>query len=219
MKAELWLTHMVPRRCRWCHRPGAVFCEWCLRRIGQLAPSLQPPPQELPVVFAAGGPHQGVLRAAVLTHKAGSHAGVRTALSALLWRTCAVVATGLRAAGAWQEPVALVPVPPSARRPWRQPVAELLTPPATPGLIAAPCLFTTRRRRPQKGLDAAARARNVEGAFGLDTRKLPPRGSVILIDDVVTTGATLASCVAVLASAGRAPCAAIGVAVAHGGTQ
>lgn len=216
---EAWVTHMVPRRCRGCSRPGALFCLQCLRLIGQMSPSLHPPPQELPLVFAAGGTYHGVLRDAVLLHKAHVQSSVRAALAALLWRTCAAVAPILQATGVWTPPVALVPVPPSVQRPWRLPVAELLTPPATSDLVPSVCLYPSRRRRPQKGLDALARARNVDGAFAVRMARLPVSGSVILVDDVVTTGATLAACCGILAAVGRAPCAAIGVAVAHGGTQ
>lgn len=53
----------------------------------------------------------------------------------------------------------------------------------------------------QVGRDRLARAANVRGAFSVRTTACPRR-AVWLVDDVVTTGATAASCRAVLESAG-----------------
>jgi predicted amidophosphoribosyltransferase len=49
-----------------------------------------------------------------------------------------------------------------------------------------PLLERTRRSTPQRGLDDAARRRNVAGAF----RARSSPGRVLLVDDVYTTGAT-----------------------------
>ncbi|GAA1097319.1 hypothetical protein GCM10009648_40700 [Tsukamurella spumae] len=62
------------------------------------------------------------------------------------------------------------------------------------------------------GLSAAARARNVRGTVRV--RALPGPGTVVLVDDVVTTGATLAESVAVLARRGVSVAAAITLAAA-----
>lgn len=49
-----------------------------------------------------------------------------------------------------------------------------------------------RATAPQSGLDRKARARNLRGAFAADPALRGQR--VLLIDDVMTTGATLAAC-------------------------
>jgi ComF family protein len=66
------------------------------------------------------------------------------------------------------------------------------------GLPVAPLLRRTRGVRPQRGLDAAARRRNVRGAFAA---RAGPR-SLALIDDVYTTGATVDECARALRQAG-----------------
>lgn len=60
-----------------------------------------------------------------------------------------------------------------------------------------------QQRRPvdQAGLGVAARWENLQGAFGAQPRPLP--GAVIVIDDVTTTGATLAEAVRALAAVGH----------------
>ena len=59
-----------------------------------------------------------------------------------------------------------------------------------------------RAGRPQSSLPAAARTANVRSAF---TVVRPVRGdTILLVDDVVTTGATLASVAGVLKRAGAA---------------
>lgn len=63
-------------------------------------------------------------------------------------------------------------------------------------------LQRTRATVPQQGLDAAARQRNLRGAF-VATRALAGE-HVLLIDDVLTTGATARECGRVLQAAGAA---------------
>lgn len=75
------------------------------------------------------------------------------------------------------------------------------------GVAAIPDLLERRRRTPPQGhLGHDARARNVAGAFAVH----PGRGAalagkrVVLIDDVLTSGATVSECVKVLVRGGAA---------------
>jgi ComF family protein len=62
-------------------------------------------------------------------------------------------------------------------------------------------LQRSRRTEAQTELDAVGRRRNVHGAFALCPGLAPP-AHVAILDDVMTTGATLAECASVLKRAG-----------------
>ena len=61
-------------------------------------------------------------------------------------------------------------------------------------------LRRVRRTRPQSGLDASSRRKNLRGAFKARATLMPE--SVLLVDDVMTTGATLNEAAATLRRAG-----------------
>lgn len=68
-----------------------------------------------------------------------------------------------------------------------------------------PVLELLERRRPtekQHRLNRAARLRNLVGAFAVSGGRPAPPGEVILVDDILTTSATLEACAAVLREAG-----------------
>ena len=76
---------------------------------------------------------------------------------------------------------------------------------AAGGPPVAPDCLVRRRRTPSQGrLGALARARNVRGAFALPRRRELAGKRLVLIDDVLTTGATVEECARVLRRAGAA---------------
>ena len=111
----------------------------------------------------------------------------------------------------------IVPVPP------RQPL------PGMPGLplllarrlgavlgipVAAP-LYIKRRGRPQKELTREQRLQNARGAFGCRPGTDLTGRRVLLIDDIITTGATASACALALLQAGAVEVTAVAIAAAE----
>ncbi len=105
-------------------------------------------------------------------------------------------------------PELLIPVPLNWRRRWQRGFnqSELLCRDLSRhfgGLPWSDALVRRRATPAQSALPAGKRRGNVRGAFSV--RHLPPGvRSVVLVDDVMTTGATLAECARVLKRAGVA---------------
>ncbi len=86
----------------------------------------------------------------------------------------------------------------SAARLLRAAGADVVT--TGPGV---PRLRLARRVRDQAGLDRAARAANLDGAFAVRRPLVPGRRTdLLVVDDVLTTGATLAEAARALREAG-----------------
>jgi ComF family protein len=100
----------------------------------------------------------------------------------------------------------LVPMPLHWMRRWHRGFnqSELLAR-ALSRRTGIPVSNAMRRRRstpPQAGLTNAERRTNVAGAFAVRSRKAVEGKHVLLIDDVLTTGATASACASVLKRAG-----------------
>jgi ComF family protein len=80
-----------------------------------------------------------------------------------------------------------------------------------PDLNAA-LLVRTRPTLPQAGLSVSARRENVRGVFALSRQASARNREFVLIDDVMTTGATLSACAAALKKQGAAKVLALTVA-------
>ncbi|WP_374688646.1 ComF family protein [Promineifilum sp.] len=110
---------------------------------------------------------------------------------------------------AWEQPPDLIlPIPLHPRRQRRRGYnqSELLARPLAQALgipFSAAALRRTRHTPPQVGLGPAARADNVKGAFTADPAAVAGR-HVLLIDDVLTTGATMSAAAEALLAAGAA---------------
>jgi predicted amidophosphoribosyltransferase len=202
------LTDLVlPRTCAGCGRPGAVLCRGCAALLAR--PQLATPrrfPAGFPPTVAAGA-YAGPVRPAVVAFKDRGRAELARPLGTALALAVAGVLAGLPEAPA---SVSVVPVPSSAaalrvrgrdhvRELSRRAVAELTAAGVPAAEVSA--LGRSGRVRDSAGLSAAQRRANLSGSFRV--RGAVPPGVIVLVDDVVTSGATLTEAAAVLAATRR----------------
>jgi predicted amidophosphoribosyltransferase len=88
--------------------------------------------------------------------------------------------------------------------PEAQAAVQRLVDPCPLAAVATRVLLRERDTPPQTGLSALERRRNVLGAFVVRDRRRIAGKQVLLVDDVLTTGATADACAAVLRAAGAA---------------
>jgi predicted amidophosphoribosyltransferase len=210
-----WLLDLVvPRRCAGCGSPDAAWCARCDSALRLPFEVVREATAHGPPAYALGR-YAGPARRGVLGVKERG----RRDLVAPLGRALAAALPGLpgvRAGpgGTW----CLVPAPsrPSAARRRGGPhmlalarqCAAALAAAGHPAVVA-PALRLDGRARDSVGLGAAARAANLRGRLCHVAAGAPPPGHpVVLLDDVITTGATAAACTATLSAAGI-PVAAI----------
>jgi ComF family protein len=184
------LAYLFPVPCAGCGAEGRALCRDCAAQL-TAAPRVTVVPGVGPV--AAALEYDGVARAVLLGLKEQGRAGLATALA----EAFAVVVTAALAAA----PDAVIAAVPSSRSARRrrgfEPVRVLAS---RAGIRLSPLFLPARPHAVQKGLGVADRARNLDGVFAL---ACPVRGiRVLLVDDVVTTGSTLAAVAATLRADG-----------------
>lgn len=183
--------------CAGCDAPGTLLCEMC--RDDLLArPVRTSTPEGMPVTAALA--FEGVAARCIRRVKEDGATSLARPLGAAL----AVASEGARA----EHPRALiVPVPTSRaafrRRGYRVP--ELLMRRA--GLSVERVLTQTRRTDDQRELDLEGRRRNVMQS--MRARHARSAAEVLILDDVVTTGATLDEASRALETAGFRVCGAV----------
>lgn len=204
----------VPIECGGCRRPATRWCARCADRVRDDPVRLTPRVASGVPAWAMGRYH-GPLRHAVVEVK--EHR--RTDLVPVLGD---VLARGLMRLAEWgqigvAERLLLVPAPTrrmAARRRGGDPVAAIAAAAAQrlgPRVATARLLVTAAVARDSAGLSAGGRLANLEGAVNVDRTGLAALAAsandaaeVLLVDDVLTTGATAAVAVEVLAGAGIA---------------
>ncbi|GAB3962372.1 hypothetical protein GCM10029978_017740 [Actinoallomurus acanthiterrae] len=208
------LDLVLPQRCAGCDDAGGLLCVACaalLRGPARVCPP-RPVPPGLPRPWAVAA-YTGAVRQMIVAHKERGRTGLARSLGAGL------AAAVRAAAGDTEGPVLLVPVPSSrasVRRRGHDPTLRLARTAAGElaragtAVSVARVLAHRRRVADQSGLTATERAANLAGAL---TAWRDLRGAtVIVVDDVITTGVTLAEAARALRAAGARVCAAAVVA-------
>jgi predicted amidophosphoribosyltransferase len=200
--AEAALDLVVPQQCAGCGAPGVVWCRHCAVACG--GASLRVPGA---VPARAACEHAGPAGRAVVAFKDDQVRRLSRPLSELLARAANDALADARVPRG--VPVWVVPVP-SRRSAVRSRGADhtaVLAGRAArelrrSGIPAHRCpgLEHVRGSRDQVGLTREQRTRNVAGS--LRALDLPP-GVIVVVDDVTTTGATLAEARRALVVAGR----------------
>jgi ComF family protein len=222
---RLGLDAALPQLCPSCREPlgdGAGLCASCWSKLSPIEkpycarlgiPFLYDPGPGLLSMEAMANPpaydraraavrYDEIARALVLAFKFGD----RMDLAPMMGRWMARAGRELL-----PEADVLVPVPLHWRRLWARRFNQAASlSQAVSEVAGVPVLFDTLRRvraTPQQiGLSKAERAGNVQGAFRVPAdRKATIQGrKVILIDDVLTSGATVDTCARALLKAGAA---------------
>jgi ComF family protein len=208
-----WLDLVLPPRCGSCLEPGTWLCDRCRSGIRRPAEPLCPRcGRELGFTgeSCSGCSH---LRHLASVHSLGLYEGPLERLVHRFkyqgWRCLAGSLSGLLLDSLAGQPapaglILAVPLHPQRERERGFNQAELLAARLRRRLGVPPAggrLLRTRPTPPQVGQDRVRRRQNVAGAFSW-SGKSPSRQPVLLVDDVITTGATLEACAGAMRSAG-----------------
>lgn len=207
----------LPPVCAGCGTEGAMLCLRCLRPLAARVDRPGGTPLGLPSDVPAPllqlewcAPFAGPVRRALHALKYGGERRLAVPLGGAL-------AARWRQAGAGGDLLVPVPVHAERARDRGYDQAVLLAAAAASSLRIPSASVLERRRATvaQYHLNRSARAENVAGAFRLrdaEARRAVAGGWVVLVDDIVTTGATLAACAEALLGAGAVAVSAVTVA-------
>ncbi|MGW2561631.1 ComF family protein [Streptomyces sp. NPDC001514] len=192
---------VLPVACSGCGRPRTPLCEECAWQLAGRGPRRVrpcPEPAGLPVVFAAAR-YENAVRAVLLAHKERGALGLAGPLGGAL---AGAVRAAVPDALGGPEPLVLVPMP-SARRAVRargHDAAHRVAV-AAAGVLrrsgtyacALPVLRQCRAVADQSGLTARRRLLNMAGALEVvpGAGRLLEGRRAVLVDDLMTTGASL----------------------------
>jgi ComF family protein len=229
--AESVFSVLFPSDCRICLSPlkriaNLPVCEACLESIARLDGTLCAICGELLFAQLSGGGNDPVCglcrRATPRFRKAVAFGAYRDALRELIHilkyqrvrsaasRLGQLLGQAVGKAGLAASPMLLVPVP-LARRKQRtrgfnqaEEIARsfLRSQPGSRIQLEATLLTRTRETTSQTGLTRTQRQANLRGAFSVSRPEKLQGRSILLVDDVLTTGATAGECTRILLRAG-----------------
>jgi len=200
------LALVWPTVCVACGAPDRECCDACRAELDRLAGSVTRVHTAAGVAAYVAGPYEGPRRALLLAHKHGG----RTGLARQLGAQCSAPLRAALHCARGPAPPLLVPIP---SRPARvrqrgyhhveQFARAALRTLAAPRPTLCRALRVLPGRRPQVGLSLDERLQNAARVAVRGRARRVVRGrEVILIDDIVTTGATLHGAARALTAAG-----------------
>ncbi len=212
------LDLILPLECGGCGAPSTRWCDACAVELSVAAdkPHVVNPRVDPQVPVFALGRYAGARRQVILAMKERG----RGDLVAPLSRALAIGVHRLLVWGMVETPLTIVPAPTrrsAARRRGGDPVTRMArlaaaAVPERPDITVVQALRMKALARDSVGLGTAARERNIAGRVLL--RGARPRTEVVLVDDVVTTGATARESVRILQAAGVRVAAVLAIAAA-----
>ncbi|OBH65432.1 phosphoribosyltransferase [Mycobacterium intracellulare] len=209
------LDLILPAECGGCGAPSSRWCEACATELAVRPdePHVVNPRIDAGVPVFALGRYANARRQAILALKEHGRAD----LVAPLARALALGVHRLLSWGILDTPLTIVPAPTrrsAARRRGGDPVLRLARAAVAqhPEIAVAHALRIKALTRDSVGLGTAARERNITGRVVLCGR--PPPADVMVVDDIVTTGATARESVRVLQAAGVRVVAVLALAAA-----
>ncbi|MEU0495672.1 ComF family protein [Mycobacterium sp. NPDC006124] len=194
------LDLVLPLECGGCAAPGTRWCPTCAQSfvVHTDEPIVVSPRLDPGVPVFSLGRYAGSRRAAIIAMKEHGRTDLIRPLAA-------AVGDGVSRLLAWgvvEAPLTLVPAPTrrsAARRRGGDPVTALARTAAVPGTVVVAALRMRAFTRDSVGLSPGQRQRNIAGRV----RVRPGlSGEVLVLDDVVTTGATACESVRVLQTVG-----------------
>jgi predicted amidophosphoribosyltransferase len=211
------LDLVLPLECGGCGAPSIRWCDVCAQALSVAAdePHVVSPRVDPQVPVFALGRYAGARRHAILAMKERG----RGDLVAPLARALAVGVHRLLCWGMVETPLTIVPAPTrrsAARRRGGDPVRRLAVAAVAghPGITVVQALRIKALARDSVGLGTSARERNITGRVVLRGALLRSDNEVLLVDDIVTTGATARESVRILRAAGMRVAAVLTLAAA-----